>query len=315
MTRGLVLAVVLAGSMMAQPAEVATLSTPAPATFLALSRTGTVAAAVCEDAKLRVWALPGARISQTIDLGNRNVYTIGLSDDGEWVALADYDGLHTVWNSSTGARQMEVQLPRYPFALVFSPDGKRLAIALAGEPAQLYDVGSGKKIFELQPAIGGSQMVAFSRDGARIAAADSDTVVRVYDGRNGELLARYTDFLTEPLALAFTADGKHLLTAGADKFIAILDVSSGTAFRKSAKLADPVMYLEVSPDGKLTAARLMHADNLLMPAPLVISETASGHTVREWIPPNLLLASRWTADGHLLAGASVERGVKIWRLH
>jgi WD40 repeat protein len=229
--------------------------------------------------------------------------------------LADFNGSHTVWNTSTGATEMQLELPTYPFALVFSPDGERLAIASAGEPVQLYEVASGRKLFELQTVIGGSQNVAFSRDGQRIATADSDTMVRIYDGRNGELLARHTDFLLEPLAASFTADAKQLVTAGGDKVIVLLDATTGRVVRKSAKLADPVAYLEVSPDGALSAAGLMHADNLLMPAPLIISETASGKNVREWLPPSRVLGGGWTNDGHLLAATGAKQGLTIWRVH
>ena len=221
MMRGIVVGVVLAGSLVAQPAEVATLSTPAPARFFVLAKTGKVAAAVCLDQKLRVWALPEGRVMRTIDTGKR-VDHIAISSDGGWIAAGDHSGLYTVWNASTGAQQMQIEMPYYPFAMAFSPDGKRLAIAPAGEPVQIYDIGSGKKLFELQRTIGGSQAIAFSRDGGRIATADSDTVVRIYDGRNGELLARHTDFLLEPLAASFTVDGKQLLAAGGDKVIAVL---------------------------------------------------------------------------------------------
>jgi WD40 repeat protein len=312
--RGVVVGVVLAGSIAGQPTEVATLATPAPASNFLLATTGKVAAAVCRDEKLRVWALPEGRVVRTIDIGKRRLGRMAISGDGGSIAAGDHSGLYTVWTVSTGALKMQLELPYYPSAIAFSADGNRLAIAPGGEPVRIYDAGSGKKLFELQRTIGGSRAVAFSRDGGRIATADSDTVVRIYDGRNGELLARHTDFLLEPLAASFTADGKQLLAAGADKVIAVLDATTGGVVRKSAKLADPVSYLGVSPDGALTAAGLMHADNLRMPAPVVISETGSGRTVQEWLPASRLLGCGWTGDGRLLAAMGTEKGLHIWRV-
>ncbi len=314
MMRGIAVGMLLAGLLAAQPAEVAMLATPAPARSFLLAKTGKVAAAVCRDQKVRVWALLERQVVREIDIGKRSFDSIVISDDGGWIAAGDHNGLYTVWNASTGAQQMQLETPYYPMAMTFSPDGKRLAIAPAGEPVQLYDVGSGKKLFELQRTIGGSQAVVFSRDGGRVATADSDTVVRIYDGRNGELLARHTDFLLEPLAASFTVDGKQLLAAGGDKVIALLDASTGSVVRKSDKLVDPVAYLEVSPDGVLTAAGLMHADNLLIPAPVVISETGSGRKVQEWRPSNRVLGGGWTSDGHLLAAIGSTKGLHIWRV-
>ena len=294
--------------------EIAKLPTPAVVRSFLLAKTGNVAAAACPDQKLRVWALPEGRVVRTIEIGKRRIDSIAISDDGGWIAAGDHSGLYTVWNASTGGQQMQLQMSHYPFAIAFSPDGKRLAIATGGEPVQMYEVASGKKLFELQRTIGGSQTVVFSRDGARIATGDSDTVVRIYDGRSGELLARHTDFLLEPLAASFTVDGKQLLVAGGDKVIAVLDASTGSVVRKSAKLVDPVAFLEVSPDGALTAAGLMHADNMRMPAPVVISETGSGRTVQEWLPASQVLRAAWTSDGHLLAVLRTEHGLDIWRV-
>jgi hypothetical protein len=130
-------------------------------------------------------------------------------------------------------------------------------------------------VLELQRPIGGTSALAFSRDGSRIATADADTAIRVYDTRAGKISPPNTDFLLEPLALAFTADGKQLVTGG-DKVMASLDVASGKLIRKSGKLDDPVAALDISPDGTLVAAMLLHADNMLLPGLVIVSETASG---------------------------------------
>ena len=307
---GLAFAVALAG----QPAEVLSLVMPAPAGFFLLAKNGKVCAAVAEDQKLRVWSLPDGRAIRTLDLGKRHLDTAVISDDGVWLAAGDHEGQYTVWNLSSGGEQLHLQMAYYPFALAFSPDGKRLAIAPAGEPVQVYDLESKKKLLELPRTTGGTQSLVFSRDGARIGTADSDTAVRIYDGRNGELLARNTDFLVEPLAAAFTVDGKHLIAAGGDKAIAWVDASTGKVTRKSQKLSDPVAYLSVSPDGKLIAAALLHADNMLMPATVLISETESGRQVQEWMPPTRISGGGWTMDGHLLAATGNDKALRIWRV-
>lgn len=127
-------------------------------------------------------------------------------------------------------------------------------------------------------------------------------------------MTRYTGFLLEPLAASFTPDGDRLLTAGGDKVVAVLEVATGSVVRQSDKLVDPVSYLEVSPDGAFTAAGLMHADNLLMPAPLLITDTDSGRMVQEWMPASRIQGRGWTNDGHLLAAIDAAEGLQIWRV-
>jgi WD40 repeat protein len=314
MIRGCVVALVLTCSIASQPMQLATLATPAPVSSFMLGRAGTLGAAVCEDRKLRLWALPHGLLVREFDLGKRSVDSAVMSADSRWIAVGDHNGEYTVWDVSTGAEKLRVQIPYYPFGLAFSPDGNRLAIAPAGEPVQVYDVATRTKLFELSRVVGGTAALAFSRDGRRIGTGDADTVVRIYDGRNGELLARNADFLLVPLAATFTAEGKRLLTGGADKIIAMLDSSTGKAVRRSGKLVDPVAYLEVSPDGRLTSATLMHADNMLLPAPVVIWETESGRKVQEWLPGSRVLGAGWIEGDHLLAAIGTPKGLQIWRL-
>jgi len=315
MMRAFAAGVVLLCLLGKQPSEeVAVLATPAQATSFLLAKSGRLAGAVCDDRKLRLWALPEGRMLRVVDLGGRHIDLVAMSEDGGRIAAGDHGGGYSVWETATGAELMHLQMPFYPAALAFSRDGKRLAIAPVGEPVQIYDPASGQKLVELQRPTGGSAAVAFSRDGGRIATADTDTAVRIYDTHNGEMLARNADFLLEPLAAAFTAEGKVLLAAGGDKFIAFLDTASGSVIRKSAKAIDPVTYLEVSPDGSFVAAMLMHAANMAMPAPWLILETASGRKVQEWLPASLALGGGWTKEGGLLVATVSEKALHIWRV-
>jgi WD40 repeat protein len=209
---------------------------------------------------------------------------------------------------------MHLQMPFYPSALAFSEDGKRLAIAPVGEPVQIFDPAAGTKLFELKRTIGGTTAVAFSRDRELIATADADTSVRIYDGRSGAMLDHNTDFLLEPFAVVFTPDGKQLLAAGADKVIAVLDVATGEVIRKSKRAADPIGMLDISADGTQVVAGLMHADNMMTIAPLLVMETATGKQLQEWRPANMPLGGGWAIDGHLLVGTTGDTYLHIWRV-
>jgi WD40 repeat protein len=298
----------------AEVAEVVTLATPAAASVFVLARTGRVAGAVCSDKKLRIWSLPEGRTLHAIELGNRAIDIMKISEDGRWIAAGDYAGSYTVWDTADGAVQWQWKSPYYPFALAFSPDGRRLAVAAVNQPVQIYDTGSHKRLLELQSPIGGTASLAFSRDGARIVTGDADTAVRVYDAGSGQMLARNADFLLIPLAATFTADGKHVLTGGGDQTLALLDAASGKTLRKSEKLPDPVAYLETSPDGTMVAMMLMHADNLLMPGMVAVSEIATGRRVQEWMPPSPAIGRAWTSDGALLAATATEKALHVWRV-
>jgi WD40 repeat protein len=295
------------------PSEVVTLSTPQKASVSALATTGKVAAAVCGDTKLLVWSLPDGHLLRNLGLDGQVIDNIAVSDDGQWIAGGSHSGRYKVWNTSTGKQQMQLEIPFYPYALAFSPGSKRLAIAPVGRPVQIYDPALGKKLLELQHPIGGSGAVAFSRDGSRVATADGDTLVRIYDARTGELLARNTDFLLEPLTVTFGSDGAQVLAGGGDQFISFVDTASGRQRYKTEHVIDPIEYLYLSPDGSHVAGLLAHAANVLLPAPVVILEVASGRKVDEWTPPTLAIGGGWTSDGLLIATVD-EKVIHLWRV-
>jgi WD40 repeat protein len=296
------------------PAEVVTIATPAEAQAVVVSRSGRVAAAVCADDQLRIWSMPQGTLLQTIALNQRRLTSVTISPDGSAIAAGDFKGEYSIWLTATGAEHAHLGLGFYPYALAFSPDSSRLAIAPVGEPVQIYDVAARRTLVSLPRRVGGTGAIAFSRDGNRLATADTDTVVRLYDARTGELLKSNADFLLEPLAASFSADGQHVFTGGADKFVATLDAATGQTLKMSGKLDDPVATIDVSPDGALIASLLMHADNLLLPGPVIVSDAATGRRVSQWLPKSLAMWSGWTEDGRLLLATSDKSAVHIWHV-
>ena len=298
----------------APPAEVITLPTPSPVRFFNLARTGGLAAVVCRDHQLRVWALPQGRPLSTIDLGDLAFEMTAISDDGRLILIAEHDGGATVWDTSAGQAQWHTRLAHYSGVAEFSRDGRLLALAAQGDPVQVFDLSAKRKLYELEQTAGGAAAAAFSRDGALLATAGADTTVRVYDAGSGKLVSRNGDFLLEPLAVDFSADGKQVVAAGADKVVAIIDAASGQLLRRLEKTAEPVAYLEVSPSGDSLATVSMKADNLTEPAPVAVWDIASGRQQGDWLPPTLAIGGGWTRDGHLLAATATSDAVRIWRV-
>jgi WD40 repeat protein len=294
--------------------ELAAVETPARAGSIVFAKTGRLIAADCADSKLRVWSVPDGRLQREIDVSGRDVDVLVISDNGKEIAIGDHGGGYTIWDTLTGATLVQVRMAFYPAAMVFSHDGGTLAIAPTGDPVELIDTASGKKRLELQRPLGGTAAIAFSRDDRLVATGDADTVVRVYDAGSGALQAQNADFLLEPLAIDFSVDGRQLIAGGADRLVAAVDTRTGNVLRKSAKVIDPIAYLEVSTDGRLLAAALMHGADLTQPAPLLISEMASGRIVQEWTPGDRVRGGTWTTDGRLLVATTSGNVLHVWRV-
>ncbi len=274
-----------------------------------IAKNGRVAAGTCRDHKIRVWALPDARLLQTFDVSGREIALTALSDAGQQILVASYTGDVTVWDSNSGNVRFQEHLEHYPLAAAFSHDGRFLATGSA--QVDVFDLSANRVVFNLADAPAGTVALAFSRDNARLATAEGNGVVRVHDARTGALVSENHDFLMEPLAIDFTSDGKQVVAAGADKSIVFIDAATGKTLRRTKKLANAIFYLEVSPDGREIAVVTLDANNLQLPSPVLVLDLASFEERARWNPPKGMIGGSWTTDGHLIGATATPEAVHL----
>jgi WD40 repeat protein len=73
------------------------------------------------------------------------------------------------------------------FALAWSSDGTRIAVAGASPEVTVYDAESGKLIASCKGHTAGIYAIAFSPDSQTLATAGFDGQVRLYHSKTGEL--------------------------------------------------------------------------------------------------------------------------------
>jgi WD40 repeat protein len=104
---------------------------------------------------------------------------IGGSDRVPYVYLMDRPRNMKVGEEATLVRMLEPQDGAI-FALDWSPDGKRIAVAGAGASVNLYDADTGARTASCQGHSAGIYSVAFSPDSAHLATGGFDGQVRLY---------------------------------------------------------------------------------------------------------------------------------------
>jgi WD40 repeat protein len=108
-------------------------------------------------------------------------------------------------------------------ALLFSPDGKHLAIATL-HAIHLFDVGSGKLLrsFGGPHVFGGG--IAFSPNGKLLAAGRFHGDIRVWDTAKGTVLRDVPGHQGAVSSVAFSPDGKWLASASVDMTVLLWNV-------------------------------------------------------------------------------------------
>ena len=111
---------------------------------------------------------------------------IGGEDRYPYVYMMDRPRNLKVGDDATLIRRLERQDGAI-FALDWSADGKRIAVAGASPNVTLYDGDSGSRLTTCSGHSAGIYTIAFSPDGAHLATGGFDGTVRIYNAANCSL--------------------------------------------------------------------------------------------------------------------------------
>ena len=133
----------------------------------------------------------------------------------------------SIWDLDTGKEQLHLDAGAKVEALVFSPDGRRLAAGLAlygfgrkDDQLRVWDAVTGKVIWSRKWPDGAAGQLAYSRDGTLLAIAVGQYMgnepgeLKVLDAASGTELRSLTGHSYPSENLAFSPDGLRLASSG-----------------------------------------------------------------------------------------------------
>jgi WD40 repeat protein/tetratricopeptide (TPR) repeat protein len=228
------------------------------------------------------WVLYDAQtFGEVRRIKNENKYPkIAFSPDGQTLAIGSYneDVTHglvnypiRLWQVSTGSLLAKWDQLETINRLVFSPDGKILALAMEKSTIKLLRVADGKVINTIRDRgeIVGS--VAFSPDGQILASASyteksgsnaagdqigsaEKVTVRFWNVADGSLIYTFADYHTTRVGyLSFSPDGRILASGAADSVVRLWNVAEPKPLSVLVGQTS-VSGVVFSPNGKVLAA-------------------------------------------------------------
>lgn len=148
------------------------------------------------------------------------------------------------------------------FCVAFSPDGRLLATTGDDGAARVWDVRTGRLVYELTEFTDDANSVEFSRDGEWLVATGEDGLILRCAARTGQQrrqLAKFTSAnpggLMPVTNASFSPDGKVVAAACNDGWFRVLDFETGETLH--AFECQPGQYSTVhfSRDGRVIAGR------------------------------------------------------------
>jgi WD40 repeat protein/serine/threonine protein kinase len=185
---------------------------------------------------------------------------IAFSPDGRLLAWSrGGDGPVELRDAATGRLARTLDGVERAGCLVFSPDGKRLAVGGSNPAAHAWaqvticDVASGKILLMVAAHESYVYSLAFSPDGKRLATCGHDDMLKIWDLDTGRATLVLKTQGRWVHGVAFSPDGKHLAsTTGED--VKVWDTRTGEELFCLRGHAGTVNTVAFSPDGKRLAS-------------------------------------------------------------
>jgi WD40 repeat protein len=238
---------------------------------MAFSPDGRLLAASEEDGTTQVWdwatgQVVGAKLKQG-DLAR----TVALVHGGKWLVAASDDGTirmcdvqsgepigagriqagsseGVTFGLAGGVGQPHVQ-PDGAFSVAVSPDERTLLAGSAIGAVSLWDIATGKQIWQKRHHSAPVATAAFSPDGKRFLTGSADYTAQLWDSATHTPVAPPLRHEGQVWWVAFSPNGSVIATGGNDKTVRFWDAATGRALGAPLIDQDPIRYVRFGPAG------------------------------------------------------------------
>ena len=294
------------------------------ANAISYSQNGQLLAAAHQDLTIRLWEPTGKNQKEPVPAlrGHKDkIYAVTFSSDGgsSMLASASADKTIRLWDPHTLIDD-EKLIAILPYkdsvrTVAFSFDNRMLAGGSEDGVIQVWDAGTGDRIYDFKEHTNSVQAVHFSRNRTQLVSASLDGNVFLWSlvGEGGRLHSPIQHNASVYTA-KFSPDGNTFATGSADKLIRLWDTNTAKHNLTFTGHKDSVSDIDFSPDGNTLVSAspdgtILLWDTIGARARIEISEHTGGIKALAYTEDNRIRACGTGLDGKLRlwdAGTSSE---------
>ena len=251
----------------------------------------------------------------------KEVYTVGWSPDGKYIASGSGDETIQIWDFVQGSNVLVYSGHRHKVgkglvqAIMWSPDGKYIVSGSWDKTVRIWDAYTGHTISTYRSYYEIVEAVAWSPDGKYIASGNRNGIAHVWNVASGKKIRNFLGHCVKEanldvVSLAWSPNGKRIASASWDKTVKVWN-----AIKNSRKNNDYLIYrghkaevntLAWSPDGSRIASG--GRDNVVH----VWDSTKGDLLLTYRLHKGYIVGVAWSPDGTRIASAGADHSVHIW---
>ncbi len=255
---------------------------------------------------------------RTITPRGGDIVGVALSSDRTRLALTlsrEREHSIAVYDTSSGEERARCAIPPDdPFALAFSPDGKRLAAGGENRVVYVWDAATGQRLAECHGHTSKILSITFRGDGLRLLTASHDGTVRQWDAQTGrEVEPPYDRHTADVSAAVYSPDGQRIASAGPDRTVRLWRASGRQDQAVLRGHSGAVIALAFARDGRRLVSASYHWMSLpgdgtarfWEAAPEATLPVLNGHT-------SYVYPVTYSPDGRWIASGSWDHSIRLW---
>lgn len=187
----------------------------------------------------------------------------------------------------------------------FSPDGRRLAVALENNAVILWDLTTGRTVRNFSGHFQAVQSVVFSPNGEWLLTSSMDTTAILWNVETGRLLRKFKGHSAAVNSAVFSSDGKKVLTGSTDKTAILWDAETGAQLRTFTGHTDEIVGVALNPDGRIAATASADKNAILW-------NSESGEKLFTLATRDTVSGIVFSPDGKLVAASNFSNNANVW---